>query len=155
MRRLSSDSPIWAMQRILAVDYGRRRIGLAVSDPLGLTSQGLDSLVVSSREEALRRLCDLIRRWGVVEILLGLPLRTDGREGPEAQEVRDFGEKLAARSGVRVTFWDERLTSREALRALHDMGKELRDRKEEVDRISATLLLQGYLASRSPGGGKE
>jgi len=69
--------------------------------------------------------------------------------------VRDFGEKLAARSGVRVTFWDERLTSREALRALHDMGKKLRGRKGEVDRISATLLLQGYLASRSPGGEKE
>jgi len=142
------------MQRILAVDYGKRRIGLAVSDPLGLTAQGLESILVSSQEDALIKLCALVRRWEVGEVLLGLPVRTDGTEGPEAQEVRAFGERLTAMTGVKVTFWDERLTSRQALRALRDMGRKLKGRKGEVDRISAILLLQGYLDHRRWRDGK-
>jgi len=136
----------------LAVDYGRRRMGLAVSDPLGATAQGLGTLEVSSRKEALEELRKLVSKLGVGEVLMGLPLRTDGSEGPEACEVRSFGEELSALTGVRVVFRDERFTSQEALRVLHRMGRKLKGRKKDLDRLSATLLLQGYLEERRKHG---
>ena len=140
------------MQRILAVDYGRRRMGLAVSDPLGVTAQGIGTLEVSSRKEALEELCKLVRELRAGEVLIGLPLRTDGSEGPEAEEVRSFGEELSAWAGVRVVFRDERFTSQEAMRVLHQMGRKLKGRKKDLDRLSATLLLQRYLEERRKHG---
>jgi len=136
----------------LAIDYGRRRMGLAVSDPLGATAQGLGTLEVSSRKDALEELRKLVHKLGVGEVLMGLPLRTDGSEGPEACEVRSFGEELSAWTGVRVVFRDERFTSQEALRVLHRMGRKLKGRKKDLDRLSATLLLQGYLEERRKHG---
>lgn len=127
-------------------------MGLAVSDPLGATAQGLGTLEVSSRKEALEELRKLVRKLGVGEVLIGLPLRTDGSEGPEACEVRSFGEELSALTGVRVVFRDERFTSQEALRVLHRMGRKLKGRKKDLDRLSATLLLQGYLEERRKHG---
>lgn len=136
----------------MAIDYGRRRIGLAVSDPLCATAQGLGTLEVSSRKEALEKLCELVRELGVGEVLIGLPLRTDGSEGPEAEEVRSFGRELSEAACVGVAFRDERFTSREALRVLHSMGRKLKGRKKDLDRLSATLLLQGYLDERREHG---
>lgn len=127
-------------------------MGLAVSDPLGATAQGLGTLEVSSRKEALEELRKLVSKLGVGEVLIGLPLRTDGSEGPEACEVRSFGEELSALTGVRVVFRDERFTSQEALRVLHRMGRKLKGRKKDLDRLSATLLLQGYLEERRKHG---
>ncbi|MBI4531948.1 MAG: Holliday junction resolvase RuvX [Candidatus Latescibacteria bacterium] len=133
------------MGRILSLDYGRRRIGVAVSDPLHITAQGLETIVVDSYEEALEAVSDLVGQWDVGEIVVGLPLKSDGSKGEMAEEVEQFREDLVERVGVSVYLFDERMTSSAASRFLHEVGVKTGHRKEEVDRVAATLLLQDYL----------
>ena len=131
--------------RVMAVDYGDARTGLAVSDLSGQlageawTVSGWDPDVVSTiiaREAASR---------GVVKLVLGLPLNMDGSEGLRAQKSRDFGKLLAEKTGLDVEMWDERLTTVHAHRILTDVGKHGKKRKETVDAVAATLILEGYL----------
>jgi len=132
--------------RILALDLGRRRIGLALSDPLGLTAQGLETFERTSRREDLARLTRLVREREVERIVIGNPVELSGREGRQSQWAREFAERLADRTGVPVVLWDERLTSVEAERVLREAGGAGVTRGS-VDRLAAMILLQSYLDS--------
>lgn len=133
--------------RILAIDYGERRTGLAISDELGITAQGLDTIVARSDEEILRRIGDVVRDKGVDRILLGLPLNMDGSESEKSLKVRAFGEVLSRETSLPVVLWDERMTSMQAHRILHEMEIKTGHNKALIDRISATLILQEYMRS--------
>jgi putative Holliday junction resolvase len=135
--------------RVLALDLGKKRIGLAVSDPLGITAQGLDTLQRSGIRADLAELAGIISEKGVSLILMGKPLHMSGHEGRQAEYTRDFAERLGRATGVPVEFRDERLTTVQAERVLREGGVHLReDRARSIDRLSAVLLLQDYLDSR-------
>jgi putative Holliday junction resolvase len=133
--------------RILALDLGKRRIGLAISDPLGITAQGLPNLVRTNKRTDLTALEDLIRDREVGLILMGNPINMGGAEGRQSGWVREFGEAIANRTHLPVKFWDERLTSVEAGRVLRSSGISIEKRAAAVDRLSAVILLQSYLDS--------
>jgi putative Holliday junction resolvase len=133
--------------RILAIDYGRRRIGLAISDPTGTIATGLGCIEVQNDEEALNRITAGHVEWGFRAIIIGLPITESGAEGTMAQAVRAFAERLRERTHVDVRLVDERYTSREATRIFHQTGKKLKGRKGEIDRLAAEILLRNYLDS--------
>src|SRR5205085_4433845 len=131
--------------RILALDLGKRRIGLAISDELGITAQGLETHQRTNMREDLSRLESLISERNVVSLLMGNPLHMSGREGRQAEYTRDFADRLKERTGVPVEFWDERLTSVEANRVLRESGISIEKRAAAVDRLAAVILLESYL----------
>ena len=138
--------------RILALDVGRRRIGLALSDPLGITAQGLDTLQRINLRTDLDALAALAAEKDVRRFLVGHPLHMSGREGRQADYVREFAGRLEERTGIPVEFRDERLTTVEAQRVLRESGVSLEKRKRAVDKLAAVILLEGYLDSlREPG----
>ena len=126
--------------RVLCVDYGTVRIGLAVSDPLGATAQPLD-VVAAEVDAVVERARDL----EVAEIVVGLPLRTSGEEGPEAGAVRSFARDVEEASGIPVHLWDERLSSVQAERV---MGGNARKRRGSIDKVAAAIVLQNFLDAR-------
>lgn len=136
-----------AKGRILALDLGKKRIGLALSDPLGITAQGLPTLERTRIRDDLAALEALIAQNEVTMILMGHPLHMSGREGRQAEYAREFAEKLAGRTGVEVRFWDERLTTVEATRVLKQSGISIEKRAKAVDRLSAVILLESFLDS--------
>ena len=135
--------------RILAIDYGSRRMGLAVSDPLGITAQGLETLERKNKRADFGRLERTIREYQVREIVLGNPLRMSGQEGTQSQKVAEFAEELRRRFQLPVHLWDERLTSAEANRLLRENEVSLKRRAQAVDRMAAVLILQSFMQSRS------
>jgi len=135
--------------RILALDVGEKRIGLAVSDPLGITAQGLGVLIRQSLETDLARLQEVAREWHVQEIVVGLPRHMDGRPGEQAEAILELGRTLGAALGVPVATWDERLTTVEAERVLLEADLSRRRRRRVVDQVAAVLILQSYLEYRS------
>jgi putative Holliday junction resolvase len=137
--------------RILAIDYGSRRMGLAVSDALGITAQGIDTLERRNKRSDFARLERVLRDYQVVEIVLGNPLRMSGEEGVQSQKVAEFAEELRRRFQLPVHLWDERLTSSEANRLLREADVSLQKRTQAVDRMAATLILQSFLQARSLG----
>ena len=134
--------------RILSLDVGDRRIGLAISDEMGWTAQALETLIRKDLKLDLSYLTELIRSRGVTEVVVGLPRHLDGHLGPQAQKVLTFVESLKARMPVPVLMWDERLTSREAERTLIEAHVSRSKRKTVVDQMAAILILQSYLDSR-------
>ena len=141
--------------RILAIDPGTVRLGLALSDPSGRIAQPLSVLARRSEAEDLKALTELVVRHEVGLIVIGLPRLMDGRIDAAAQEAQTFGAHVAQATGRPVAYWDERLTSVAAERFLIEQGKRRSKRRQEIDRVAATLLLQGYLdyrAGRGPGG---
>jgi putative Holliday junction resolvase len=141
--------------RILALDLGKRRIGLAISDELGITAQGLETQQRTNLREDLSLLSNLISEKNVGLILMGNPIHMSGREGRQAEYTRDFAERLKEKTGLPVVYWDERLTSVEAGRVLRDSGISIEKRARAVDRLSAVILLASYLDSLSPCGEAE
>lgn len=137
--------------RILAIDFGSRRMGLAVSDALGITAQGLETLERKNKRSDFARLERTIREYQVTEIVLGNPLRMSGEEGTQSRKVAEFAEELRQRFVLPVHLWDERLTSSEANRLLRDAEVSLHKRSLAVDRMAATLILQSFLQARSAG----
>jgi putative Holliday junction resolvase len=135
--------------RVLALDLGKRRVGLAVSDELGITAQGLPTLVRTTIREDIARLAQLAVERNVTLFLMGHPLHMTGKEGRQADYTREFAERLQAATGVPVLFWDERLTTVAAQRVLRESGISIRKRAQAVDRLSAVILLASYLDSRS------
>ena len=133
------------MKRALGLDLGTKTIGLAVSDELGFTAQGLETLARRGSRQDLEALQALAAELAVSRFVLGLPLNLDGTEGPRARATRDFGEALAAASGLPVTYQDERLTTQEANRTLLAADVSRRKRKLVVDQLAASLILQGWL----------
>jgi putative Holliday junction resolvase len=120
--------------RVLGLDVGLRRIGVAVSDPLGITAQGLERRV--------------IREYEIREIVVGLPLRMSGAEGAQAEKIQVFAEDLRKHFKLPVHLWDERLTSAEANRLLRETDLSIEKRGKAVDRMAAILILQGWMESR-------
>ena len=136
--------------RILALDLGKRRIGLALSDELGITAQGLATLHRTRVREDLAKLGQLIRENNVSLILMGNPVHMSGQEGRQSDYSREFGERLKAFARVDIKLWDERLTTVEAQRVLRESGISLQKRNQAVDRLSAVILLESYLDSLRP-----
>ena len=135
--------------RILALDLGKKRIGLALSDELGITAQGLPTLERRNKRADFAELTRIVREKNVARIVLGLPLRMSGEEGSQADWVRAFAEELKAFVDVPIDLRDERWTSKQAERVLAGSGVRNEDRKPAIDRISAMILLQDYLDSLS------
>lgn len=142
--------------RILSIDYGQKRVGLAVSDPLGFTAQGLPTIEGASSKELIAEIGRVCKEWSVEEIVVGMPVNMDGSLGPKANETNAFIERLKTGVAVPVTTWDERLTSREAGRLMIEEGLSRKKQRAQSDRIAATLILQNYLeARRSRSGGSQ
>ncbi|MCS7025970.1 MAG: Holliday junction resolvase RuvX [Bryobacteraceae bacterium] len=139
-------------RRVLGLDVGLRRVGVAISDPLGLTAQGLDTLERTNLRQDLARLSALAKQHGVELIIVGHPLHLSGKQGRQAELIQQFASKLAERSGLPVQLWDERLTTLVANQVLRESGLSRQKRARAVDRLSAVLILQSYLDSQSSGG---
>jgi putative Holliday junction resolvase len=133
--------------RILALDLGKKRIGLAISDPLGITAQGLPNLVRVNKRTDFAALEQILRERQVGLILMGNPINMRGDEGRQSGWVREFAQAIEKRTGLPVKLWDERLTSVEAGRVLRSSGISIEKRAAAVDRLSAVILLQSYLDS--------
>lgn len=143
--------------RILALDLGKKRIGLALSDELGLTAQGLPTLARRNKRVDLAALAALARERHVTVILMGNPLHLSGKAGRQSEWVQEFAGALAKHTGLEVRLWDERLTTAEASRVLRSSGIGIEKRAAAVDRLSAVILLQSYLDSLkffNPAGGR-
>ena len=130
------------MTRYLGVDYGTKRVGLAISDGLGLTARPLE---VVSRVSVVARVQELVDEFEISALVLGLPTSLSGDEGVSAVGARALGEELSAATGVRVEYLDERFTSKLAEGVLLDSGMKRRDRRETVDKVAAAIILQDYL----------
>ena len=137
-----------AQCRILALDFGSKTIGLAVTDELGLTAQGLQTLRRTNKRNDLDHLRRLIKQYGVGELVMGLPLRLSGEAGIQADKVEVFAEELRKKFKLPVHLFDERLTSVEANRVLRESEMSIRRRAEVVDQLAAVLILQAFLEAR-------
>ena len=137
--------------RVLALDLGKRRIGLALSDPLGITAQGLPTLQRTTIREDLSALARLIEAREVGLLLVGYPLHMTGKAGRQAEYTREFAERLTSYTGVPIRYWDERLTTVEAQRVLKESGISIAKRARAVDQLSAQILLASYLDREQSG----
>ncbi|MGI8959956.1 MAG: Holliday junction resolvase RuvX [Bryobacteraceae bacterium] len=131
--------------RVLALDVGKKRIGLAVSDELGVTAQGLETLHRTRIRADLEKLKEIACQWNVHCLLVGKPLHMSGSESRQSEYTREFAERLGRHLELPVVFSDERLTSVEAEHLMRDAGASLNQRKSSVDRLAAMLLLESYL----------
>lgn len=135
--------------RILGFDVGDRRIGLAISDPLGYTAQPLFTLHRAGRRADLKSVGRLLRKHGVTEAVVGNPLYMSGDQSPQAAKAQAFADDLRTKFGITVHLWDERLTTTEAHRHLDDAGHAGgRERKGIIDQVAAVLILQAFLEAR-------
>lgn len=137
------------MSRYLGVDYGTKRIGLAISDGLGLTARPLEVVSRPDLERALRRIVD---EYPVAEVVVGLPTALGGHEGDSATAARKLGEEIGELLAIPVRYIDERFTSRMAESALLESGMRRRDRKETVDKVAAAIILQTFLDWKNDAG---
>lgn len=131
--------------RILAIDHGTKRMGIAVSDALKMIAQPLEFIPAEPFDAFLERLRVVLKEQEVEQILVGLPRNMDGSYGPAAQKVREFIAVLKDVTALPITGWDERLTSVQANRFLQDAGVRVRNRRDKVDGVAAAVLLQSYL----------
>lgn len=141
--------PFKLTKRFLGLDVGARRIGVAVSDPLGITAQGLDTLQRKNKRHDLAQLERVIREYDVKEIVVGLPLRMSGVKGIQAEKMQAFAAVLRQHFQLPVHLWDERLTSAEANRLLRETDLSIEKRGKAVDRMAAVLILQGWMEGRT------
>ncbi len=135
--------------KILAFDYGEARIGMAVSDAMGILATPLETISEKGREAQLAKTAEAAEREGAELLLFGLPKRMDGTRGHRADYTEDFAKELSARTGLPYAMWDERLSSAEAHRLLEAGGVSGKKRKTKVDKIAAVIILQGYLDAHS------
>ena len=135
--------------RVLGLDVGSKRIGVAISDPLGITAQGLETIRRQNKRVDFATLEKLIRDHEVREIVVGLPLRLSGDEGIQSDKMRQFASEIEDRFHLPVHLWDERLTSAEANRVLRESEVSIEKRAAAVDRMAAVLILQSWMENRS------
>lgn len=141
--------------RIMALDVGDKTIGVAVSDSLGLTAQGVEVIRRSGRKADFARLQELIKQYEVTRVIVGYPKNMNGTIGPRALLSAQFAEELAKYTGLPVQLWDERLTTMEAERMLLAADVSRAKRKKVIDKMAATLILQNYLQAQSKSAGAE
>ena len=133
--------------RILGLDLGTKRIGVAISDGLGIIAQGIETIQRKDETHVFKCLRDIVDREGVREIVVGLPLNMNGTMGPKARDAEAFAEKIRAELKIPAKLWDERLTSLAAERLMIQADVSRSKRKQKADKIAAQLILQGYLDS--------
>src|SRR5215469_5030047 len=135
-------------KRVLGLDVGSKRIGVAVSDPLGVTAQGLPTLHRHNKRLDFEALAKVIGQYEISEIVVGFPLRMSGEEGIQAEKMQRFAEELRAKFKLPVHLWDERLTSAEANSLLRETQMSIRRRGQVVDQMAAVLILQSWMEAR-------
>jgi putative holliday junction resolvase len=133
------------------LDIGSKRIGIAVSDELGFTAQGLETLASKNPETDAENIANIVEKYSVTEIVVGMPYNMNGTEGPQVQKVREFMERMEAKIGLPLREWDERLSTAAAERTLLEADMSRAKRRKVVDKLAAVLILQGYLDNRSRG----
>lgn len=133
------------MARILAIDIGEKRIGIAVSDALSIIAQGLETIQRKNAEDTLNKIKDLIKKYKVSKIIVGMPLNMDGTKGPSAETIEGYVAILKKETGVDIGMVDERLTTAQGERILLDADLSRKKRKNSIDKIAAQLILQTYL----------
>ena len=136
-------------RRILGLDVGSKTIGLAVSDPLGITAQGLDTIRRKNKRADFEQLEKVIQKYQVAEMVVGYPLRMSGAAGTQAEKMQRFAEELRQRFHLPVHLWDERLTSAQANRVLRETEMSIARRSQAVDRMAAVLILQSWMDARA------
>jgi putative pre-16S rRNA nuclease len=142
-------SPMPALKpRVLGLDVGSRRIGIAISDPLGLTAQGLPTLQRQNKRLDFEHLTKVVSDYQISEIVVGYPLRLSGMEGIQSGKMQLFAEELRKKFGLPVHLWDERLTSTQANRLLRETDLSIKKRGQAVDRMAAILILQNWMEAR-------
>jgi putative Holliday junction resolvase len=134
----------------MGVDYGEKRVGLALSDPLGITAQPLKCIERENDAQVAGELERLIQTHDIERVVVGLPVNLSGKDSPQTKRARRFISRLRKNLGVKIEAWDERLSSAEAERALIDMDVRRSRRKERRDIVAAQLILQGYLDTKGP-----
>jgi putative Holliday junction resolvase len=143
-----SDSRSELKPRVLGLDVGSRTIGMAVSDPLGITAQGLETIRRKNKRHDFEQLAAVIREYEVSEIVVGYPLRLSGVEGTQSEKMQVFAEELRKKFRLPVHLWDERLTSSQANRVLRETELSISKRGAAVDRMAAMLILQNWMEAR-------
>lgn len=131
--------------RIMGLDVGDRTVGVAVSDLMGLTAQGVKTVRRESKKKDIAELVELIKLHQVNKIVSGLPKNMNGTVGPQAEKVKKFCDLLQEETGIEIEYWDERLTTVAAERALIEVDMSRKKRKKVIDTVAATIILQGYL----------
>jgi putative pre-16S rRNA nuclease len=144
----SGASDISGKPRVLGLDVGSKTIGVAISDPLGITAQGLETIRRKNKRLDFEQLARLLREYQVREIVVGYPLRLSGAEGRQSEKMQAFAEELRNKFGLPVHLWDERLTSSQANRVLREAELSIKKRGEAVDRMAAVLILQSWMEAR-------
>lgn len=137
------------LRRVLALDVGSKRIGVAVTDPLGITAQGLDTIQRQNKRRDYKALGEVLAKYAVREVVVGLPLRLSGAEGTQSEKMRRFADDLRDHFGVTVHLWDERWTSTEANRLLRETDLSIKKRGQAVDRMAAILILQSWMEANA------
>lgn len=135
--------------RILALDVGEKNIGLAISDELGWTAQGLPNIKVQSRDKSITSILDVAGERKVTEIVVGMPVNLNGTAGKKAKEIADFVHDLKKRTRLPIKVWDERLSSMQAEKLMLEADLSRKKRKKRIDMLSAQLILQSYLDAES------
>lgn len=131
--------------RILGIDYGDKRIGLSVCDELGLTAQGLATIVRKDMERDIEAIAEYIREYNIEKIVIGYPVMLDGTEGIQCEKVNNFADIIGSKFSLSVIRWDESLSTKEAERILIEADMSRKKRKRVVDKLAAIIILQGYL----------
>jgi putative Holliday junction resolvase len=140
------------MTRLLALDLGERRIGVAISDPTGTLARPLTTIIRASRREDFEAIADLVSANEAERVIVGLPLSLDGTEGPQARRVRRYADRLAQAVDVPLEFWDERYSSREAADILGQTKRGRREMRDRIDATAAAVILQSYLDAQTLAG---
>lgn len=136
--------------KALGIDHGAARIGLALSDDLGLMAHPLETLATKDHPDPIEPIAAVVMRHRVETVVVGLPRNMDGTYGPAAEKVRAFSAALRAKVPCPVQLWDERLTSVAAQRLLHTAGRDTRESRRVIDQVAAQLILQGWLDAQAP-----
>ena len=137
------------MKRILGIDTGDARFGLALSDELGMLAHPLETLNVKEHADVPARIAEIIAREKVEVVVIGMPRNMNGTYGPASEKVKAFAEKLKEKSPCTIKFWDERLTTVAAQKSLHESGRNVKQGRAVIDQVAAQMILQGYLDSQA------
>ena len=137
------------MKRALGIDHGEARIGLAISDELGMLAHPLETVHAKEVADPVQHIAQVVARNQIGIVILGLPRNMNGTYGPAAEHVRAFAEQLRAAIPCEVKLWDERLTSVAAQRSLHEAGRTVKNSRDVIDQVAAQMILQGWLDAQA------